>query len=205
LNASASAVNLLDARRNFKSNATYHEFNAVTINDLVHYAVIQVLPRHPALNSLLQEEKIFYHKNIHLGFAVDTPRGLMVPVIRDSQRLSLLDLSKEGKRLAAQCNNGKILADELNGGTFTVTNLGSFGIESFTPVLNLPQTAILGVNAIALKPVDSERGVEFMSHISFSLTIDHRVIDGATGAKFLQDLSNVIANLDIHVIGNIKK
>jgi pyruvate dehydrogenase E2 component (dihydrolipoamide acetyltransferase) len=201
LNTSASAANLLDVRDNFKNNARYHEFNSVTINDLVHYALLQVLPHHPALNCLLQDEKIFYFKNIHLGFAVDTPRGLMVPVIKHSQKLSLLELSNEAKRLANLCVSSKILADELTGGTFTVTNLGNFGIESFTPVLNLPQTAILGVNSITQKPVHSGNGVELIPHISFSLTIDHRVIDGVTGAKFLQDLAKRIAEFNLTVIG----
>jgi pyruvate dehydrogenase E2 component (dihydrolipoamide acetyltransferase) len=201
LNTSADATNLLDVRRNFKSNAAYRQFSSVTINDLVHQAVIQVLPSHPALNCLLQDEKIYSFKNIHLGFAVDTPRGLMVPVIKHSQKLSLLDLSNEAKRLATACVNSKILAEELTGGTFTVTNLGSFGIESFTPVLNLPQTAILGVNAIAPKPVDTGKRIEFIPSISFSLTIDHRVIDGATGAKFLQDLAKRIAEFSLTAIG----
>ena len=205
LNTSASAANLLDVRRNFKTNAEYRQFSSVTINDLVHRAIIQVLPDHPALNCLLEVDKIFYFKNIHLGFAVDTPRGLMVPVIKHSQQLSLLALSSEAKRLATQCINSKILPDELTGGTFTVTNLGSFGIESFTPVLNLPQTAILGVNAIALGPVDKGSGVEFIPYISFSLTIDHRVIDGVTGAKFLQDLATAIANISLKVIGDTKE
>jgi pyruvate dehydrogenase E2 component (dihydrolipoamide acetyltransferase) len=201
LNSSASAANLLDIRKNFKSNVGYQQFSSVTINDLVHLAVIQVLSHHPALNCLLQDDTIFYFKNIHLGFAVDTPRGLMVPVIKHSQNLSLLALSNEAKRLSANCINGKILPDELNGGTFTVTNLGSFGVESFTPVLNLPQTAILGINTIAPRPVDQGKGIEFIPSISFSLTIDHRVIDGATGAKFLQDLARRIAEFSLAVIG----
>jgi pyruvate dehydrogenase E2 component (dihydrolipoamide acetyltransferase) len=205
LNTSASAVNLLNVRRNFKNNAEYHLFSSVTINDLVHQAVIHVLPRHPALNCLLQDDKMYYFKNIHLGFAVDTPRGLMVPVIKHSQRLSLLELSNEAKRLATQCMSSKVLADELTGGTFTVTNLGGFGIESFTPVLNLPQTAILGVNTIVPRPVDNGNGVEFIPSISFSLTIDHRVVDGATGAKFLQDLTATITNMSLKVTGNTKE
>ena len=200
LNTSASAVNLLTVRKNFKENVEYRQFSSVTINDLVHWAVIQVLPGHPALNCLLQDDKIFSFKNIHLGFAVDTPRGLMVPVIKNSQRLSLLGLSNEAKRLASACLSSKILADELAGATFTVTNLGSFGIESFTPVLNLPQTAILGVNAIAPRPVDNGKGIEFVPSLSFSLTIDHRVIDGATGAKFLQDFAKQIAGFSLSMI-----
>ncbi|MGB2868084.1 MAG: dihydrolipoamide acetyltransferase family protein [Bacteroidota bacterium] len=203
LNAVADASNLVEIRRNFKNNPKYRLLDAVTINDLVHFAVIQTLPHHPALNCLVQDENILYSKSIHLGFAVDTPRGLMVPVIKDSHKVSLLALSKEAKRLAARCIEGKILVEELNGGTFTVTNLGSFGIETFTPILNLPQAAILGVNRIAPRPVEGERGVAFIPHISFSLTIDHRVIDGVAGAKFLQDLSRAIAQLDLNVLGDI--
>jgi pyruvate dehydrogenase E2 component (dihydrolipoamide acetyltransferase) len=201
LNASASAANLMDMRDKFKNDAKYHEFHSVTINDLVHHALLQVLPRHPDLNCLLQDDKILHVKNIHLGFAVDTPRGLMVPVIKRAQELSLLELSNEAIRLANLCVSGKIPPDELSGGTITVTNLGSFGIESFTPVLNLPQTAILGVNTIDQKPVQRGNDIELIPHISFSLTIDHRVIDGATGAKFLQDLTKRIAEISLTVIG----
>jgi pyruvate dehydrogenase E2 component (dihydrolipoamide acetyltransferase) len=201
LNASANAANLLEVRDNFKNNAKYYEFSSVTINDLVHHAVLHVLPHHPALNSLLQDDKIFSFTSIHLGFAVDTPRGLVVPVIKHAQKLKLLDLSNEAKRLANLCVSGRILPDELNGGTFTVTNLGNFGIESFTPVLNLPQTAILGVDTIAPKPARVGNGIEMMPHISFSLTIDHRVIDGVTGAKFLQELASKIAEISLEVAG----
>ena len=121
----------------------------------------------------------------------------MVPVIRNARNLSLLALSAEAKRLSAACLSGKINPDELNGATFTATNLGGLGIESFTPVLNLPQTGILGINTIMLKPVDDGDGVKHVPHISFSLTIDHRVIDGAAGARFLQGLAKTVAEIDL--------
>jgi len=202
LNSSANATSLLALRNKFKlkDSAIHEKFQSVTINDLIHYAVVKVLLEHPELNSLLKGDQIEYHNNIHLGFAVDTPRGLMVPVIKNAQKLNLLQLSSEAKRLASSSLSGKINPDELNGGTFTISNLGNFGIESFTPVLNLPQTCILGVNTIALKPVNNGNGIEFIPHISFSLTIDHRVIDGAIGARFLQSLAKSIAAIDVLII-----
>jgi pyruvate dehydrogenase E2 component (dihydrolipoamide acetyltransferase) len=202
LNSSADAASLLSLRKRFKSegNTANKNLDSITINDLIQYAVIKVLPDHPDLNSLFRENQIEYYKKIHLGFAVDTPRGLMVPVIRNAQDLSLLQLSLEAKRLASECTSGKINPDELNGGTFTITNLGNLGIESFTPVLNLPQTAILGINTITLKPVDNGKSIKFVPHISFSLTIDHRVIDGAVGARFLQSLAAAIAKIDLTII-----
>ncbi|MGA9407591.1 MAG: dihydrolipoamide acetyltransferase family protein [Bacteroidota bacterium] len=199
LNSSANATALLALRHRFKNSTLHKEFQAVTINDLVQYAVLQVLPVHPELNSLLKGDQIEYHNKIHLGFAVDTPRGLMVPVIKNARDLSLLKLSAEAKRLSAACLSGKIAPEELNGATFTTTNLGSLGIESFTPVLNLPQTGILGINAIVLKPVDNGKGIDYIPHISFSLTIDHRVIDGAVGARFLQSLAKTISEIDLAI------
>ena len=121
----------------------------------------------------------------------------MVPVIRDSQRLSLAQLSLRRQELAARAVQGTIAPDDLTGGTFTVTNLGSLGVESFTPVLNPPQVAILGVNAIAVKPVRKPDGnIEFIDSIGLSLTLDHQVIDGAPGARFLNVLAREISNAE---------
>jgi pyruvate dehydrogenase E2 component (dihydrolipoamide acetyltransferase) len=202
LNCSADATALLALRKKFKLN---NKFQSVTINDLIHYAVVKVLPKHLELNSLLREDQIEYYNKIHLGFAVDTPRGLMVPVIKNAEDLNLLQLSTEANRLALASLSGKISLDELNGGTFTITNLGNLGIESFTPVLNLPQTCILGINTIALKPVNYGNGVEFIPHISFSLTVDHRVIDGAAGARFLQSLAKAVSGIDLAIITEIMR
>lgn len=199
LNSSANATALLDLRKRFKNSTLFKEFQSVTINDLIHFAVVKTLPAHPELNSLLVGDRIEYYNRIHLGFAIDTPRGLIVPVIKNSQDLNLLQLTHEAKRLVAASLSGKIETDELNGATFTITNLGNFGIESFTPVLNLPQTGILGVNTISLKPIEIENDIKFIPHISFSLTMDHRVIDGAVGARFLQSLAKTISEIDLAV------
>jgi len=144
-------------------------------------------------------DKIRYYENIHFGFAVDTPRGLMVPTIKNSQNYSLLGLSNEIKRLAFACRDNKVQVEELSGGTFTVTNLGNMGIDDFTPVLNLPQTAILGVSRINFKPIQAGSEVKFVPHIGLSLTINHQVIDGAQGARFLQDLATAIREINLLV------
>jgi len=170
----------------------------VTINDLVLFATARTLADYPEINALFLGDAVEKHSAVHLGVAVDTPRGLMVPVIPDADLLSLKAISVEAKRVADACLNNKITPDELGGGTFTVTNLGAFGIENFTPVLNLPQVAILGVGNIQLKPVEAEDGtVAFVPHIGLSLTINHQVVDGAPAARFLQSLSRNLANIDL--------
>jgi pyruvate dehydrogenase E2 component (dihydrolipoamide acetyltransferase) len=139
---------------------------------------------------------------VHLGFAVDTPRGLMVPVIRNANLLSLVQISSEAKRLAAACQNGSAKPDELSGSTFTISNLGSLGITSFTPVINIPEVAILGVCGIEQKPVLSAANegnccCRCEPYIGFSLTINHQVVDGAPAARFLKALCEAVANIDV--------
>jgi pyruvate dehydrogenase E2 component (dihydrolipoamide acetyltransferase) len=149
------------------------------------------------LNALFEGDVISRYKSVHLGFAVDTPRGLMVPIIRNAHCLSLKQMSQEAKRLAAACLEGRALPDDLSGGTFTVSNLGAFGIENFTPVLNPPQVGILGVGNVTLKPVEFNNHVEHIPHLGLSLTINHQAVDGAPGARFLQGLSQAIANVEL--------
>ena len=197
LNSSADASSLLALRETFKNSQLNSDFSKVNINDLIMYAVTKVLPNHPEINSLMLGDKIHYYENIHFGFAVDTPRGLMVPTIKNSQNYNLIELSNEIKRLAHACRDNKIQVEELSGATFTITNLGNMGIDDFTPVLNLPQTAILGVSRINLKPVQSRSEVKFVPHIGLSLTINHQVIDGAQGARFLQDLAIAIKEINL--------
>jgi pyruvate dehydrogenase E2 component (dihydrolipoamide acetyltransferase) len=123
----------------------------------------------------------------------------MVPVIRNASLLSLRQISSEAKRLAAACQDGTVKPEELGGSTFTVTNLGSFGITGFTPVINAPEVAILGVCGIELKPLegDEDEGMVFQPHIGFSLTINHQVVDGAPAARFLKALCRAVADLDL--------
>lgn len=197
MNASADARALLDYRKRLKASDAALDLQKVTINDLVLLAVSRVLPQFPNLNALFTGDSIMQYKAVHLGFAVDTPRGLIVPVIRSAHRLSLRQLSKEAGQLAAACQDSKVAPDDLAGATFTVTNLGSLGVESFTPVLNPPQVAILGVGNIQLKPIETDGGIEFIPHLGLSLTINHQVVDGAPGARFLQALCKHLANIDV--------
>jgi pyruvate dehydrogenase E2 component (dihydrolipoamide acetyltransferase) len=153
------------------------------------------------MNALKIGDTLKTFERVHLGVAVDTPRGLMVPVIRNANLLSLQQISAEAKRLAAACQGGGVKPDELSGSTFTVTNLGSLGVSNFTPVLNAPEVGILGVCNIELKPVETAEeggcGVQFLPHIGFSLTINHQVVDGAPAAKFLTALGEAVANIDL--------
>jgi pyruvate dehydrogenase E2 component (dihydrolipoamide acetyltransferase) len=135
---------------------------------------------------------------VHLGCAVDTPKGLLVPVVKFADTLSLKQLSDEFKRLATASMEGKAQPDDLTGGTFTVTNLGAMGIDTFTPVINVPEVAILGVGGISMRAVeDADGDMVFVPHIGLSLTIDHQAVDGAPGARFLKALCDNIASIDL--------
>lgn len=201
LHASADARALQSLRKRLKESPEAMGVRGVTINDLVLFAVARTLPAFPGLNALFTGAEIHQHRSVHLGIAVDTPRGLMVPVVRNAETLTLRQLSAEAKRLATACVENKITPDELTGGTFTVTNLGAFGVESFTPVLNPPQVAILGVCSIQPKPTEIGDKVKFVPHLGLSLTINHQVVDGAPAARFLQALSQAIANIDLLLVG----
>ena len=201
MHGSADARALQSLRARLKASPEAMGLAGVTINDLVLLAVARTLPQFPGINATFSGDAIQQHKRVHLGVAVDTPRGLVVPVIRNADTLSLRALSSEAKRLALAAQNNKAVPDELTGGTFTVTNLGAFGIELFTPVLNPPQVAILGVCNIMPKPVQVGDEVQFLPHIGLSLTINHQVVDGAPAARFLQALAAAIAAIDLVLAG----
>jgi pyruvate dehydrogenase E2 component (dihydrolipoamide acetyltransferase) len=196
LNASAEVFTLLSLKAGWKEAASESDLSRISINDLVSYALIKTLPQFRTLNAHFLIDKIVEYDNIHLGIAVDTPRGLMVPVIHQAQLKSLVEISKETRRLKQACLDGSIQLEEMEGGTFTLTNLGMFGIESFTPILNIPQVAILGVNNIRLQPIRENSEIKYLPHLGLSLTIDHRVVDGATGAKFLNRLAFILTHYD---------
>ena len=201
LNTTANAAGILAMRKKVKNADEALGLNKITLNDLVCFAVSRTLLKYPVFNAHLEDGVLTEFEQVHLGFACDTPRGLLVPVIRSAQALGLKAFSDEAKRLAGGAIDGTIAPDFLSGGTFTVSNIGSFGIETFTPVINLPQTAILGVGAITPRPVvaaDGTIGVE--QRLNLSLTIDHQVIDGADGARFLRDLVAAIENIDVTVL-----
>jgi pyruvate dehydrogenase E2 component (dihydrolipoamide acetyltransferase) len=197
-NSSASAKALQALRARFKASDPSLGLAEVTIGDLVLYAVSRVLPGFPNANATLENGTLRVFERVHLALAVDTPRGLMVPVIRNADLLSLRELSAETKRLAAACIAGNISPDELAGGTFTVSNLGAFGIESFTPVLNAPQVAILGVDAIMPRAAAGPNGsVVLEQRLGLSITVDHQIVDGAPAARLLKAFADAIADIDL--------
>lgn len=193
MSTSADAGGMLILRARVKASKNVPDIN---INDMVAFCVVKALEQVPDLNAHFVDGKLVKHSDIHLGFATDTSRGLIVPVVRNAHAMTIGELAVRMKELAAQAVQGKISADDLSGGTFTISNLGGLGIESFTPLLNPPQVAILGIGATQVKPVRKQGKLEFIDAIGLSLTCDHQVIDGAPGARFLQVVREKIENVE---------
>ena len=174
----------------------------LTLTPFILKAVAETLKKHPTFNSSLDEvaNEIVIKEYIHLGIAVDTDQGLMVPVIRDVDKKSMLDLAKELEALAAKARDRKISADEMKGGTFTISNQGAIGGAHFTPVVNLPEVAILGLGRGALKPVVRDGKVEIRMMTPLGLSYDHRVVDGGAAARFTVDLVKAFENFGEEVV-----
>ena len=168
----------------------------ISLNDMVMFAVAKTVASCPDLNANMVEDNVVRHfTHVNLGFACDTPRGLIVPTIFNADQMSLLELSMEAKKLAAEAREGTLSPDKMQGATFTVTNIGSFGCEAFTPVINPPQTGILGVCNIQTKIKSAKDGViEAYPAMGLSLTLDHRVIDGAPAARYMSELCKTLEN-----------
>ena len=167
----------------------------ITFNDIVLYAVSRIVRNYPELNAnTLDDTTMRYFDHVHLGFAVDTPRGLLVPTIFNADTKSLAQISKEAKALAAAAQEGSLSPDLLSGASFTISNVGSVGVEYFTPVINPPQTGILGVGRMTdrIKVVDGQ--VVPYKAMGLSITFDHQALDGALAAKFLMELKSALEN-----------
>ncbi len=197
LNTSFDATEIMAYRKKLKANAEKLGLGNITLNDIVLYAVSRTLLNHQDLNANMLDDKMRIFNHVNLGVAVDTPRGLMVPNIFCAELKTLAEISAETKELAGACQGGTISPDLLNGGSFTVTNLGSFGIESFTPVLNAPQTGILGVDTIVQRAKEVNGEIVYYPAMGLSLTFDHRAVDGAPAAKFLQELKTNLENFSV--------
>ena len=172
----------------------------ITLNDFICLAVIRALKKFPNVNTHFLGDSIKYFNKVHLGLAVDTERGLMVPCVKNADDLSITGLSRQLKAVADACKKGSISPDILSpeAATFTVSNLGNYGVEIFTPIINLPQSAILGVNTIVPRPKDLGGGVyAFVPHIGLSLTYDHRSIDGGEATRFLKQIATEIETLEV--------
>ena len=188
------ATAILNYRKMLK--AAGGEYAGITLGDIILYAVSRTVLNHPDLNAnMLDDNSIRLFKHVNLGVAVDTPRGLMVPTIFNADQMSLLEISQAVKELAAQCRDGAISPDKLSGGSFTVSNLGNMGVESFTPVINPPQTGILGVCGTVDRVRKAADGsIEIYPAMGLSLTYDHRAVDGTPAAKFQKELGENLEN-----------
>ena len=193
---SADVRFLLEARQIIKIRlASDKSQQDITLNDMVCWCVIKALGKFPEANSHFLEDRIKTFSKVHLGLAVDTPRGLMVPSVRDASDMDLVKLSKELKSAAEACKRGSINPELINSAsaTFTVSNLGNYGVEMFTPVINLPQVAILGVCTIINRPANMGNNTfGFVPYIGLSLTYDHRAIDGGPATLFLKEIKEQI-------------
>jgi pyruvate dehydrogenase E2 component (dihydrolipoamide acetyltransferase) len=198
---SADARQIIGLRKTFKKKLEAGEISRnITINDLVCYAVILALKKFPQVNTHFTGDSMRWFKKVHLGLAVDTDRGLMVPVVKNADDLSLEGLAGQLSAVAGQCRKGNIDPELLKpeAATFTVSNLGNYGVEMFTPVINLPQTAILGVCTIVPRPKDLGDGVYgFVPMMGLSLTYDHQALDGGEATLFLKEIKEQIENLAV--------
>ena len=199
--SSFDAANILSLRKQWKAAPEAMEVPNITINDIVLYAVSRVLLHNRDMNAHYLDDKMRYFHHVHLGFAVDTPRGLLVPTIFNADLKSLKEIAEESKALAKAAQEGSISPDALTGATFTVSNLGSLGIEQFTPIINPPQTGILGVCAITERVRTVNGQLTAYPAMNLSLTYDHRAVDGAPASRFLQELCKTLENFSALLIG----
>jgi pyruvate dehydrogenase E2 component (dihydrolipoamide acetyltransferase) len=183
----ADATNLVNLRKQFKADSVVPGYT-----DLIVKLTALALHDHPALNARWGKDGVLLVKEIHIGIAVDTPAGLFVPVLRDVANLTVQDIAARSRDLIERARQHKLRREEMQGSTFTVTNLGPFDIDAFTPIINFPECAILGLGRIQRRPVVREEQIVIRDQLTLSLTFDHRVVDGAPAARFLQKLSQMI-------------
>ncbi|TMQ91988.1 2-oxo acid dehydrogenase subunit E2 [Actinomadura soli] len=166
----------------------------VSVNDLIVKASATALREHPAVNVSYTEENLLFHKRVHVGIAVAVEDGLLVPVIKDTDRKGVSEIGQEIRELAGKARDGKLTLPEMSGGTFSVSNLGMFGVDSFAAVINPPEAAILAVGAIRDEPVVRDGQVVPGKRLALTLSVDHRATDGATAARFLDRLATLLEN-----------
>lgn len=168
-----------------------------SLNDCFIRFVAQALQKHPALNSLLEADRVVQPEGMHIGYAVDTDDGLLVPVIRDAHDKTVEQIARESSALSGRALRGELTGPEMAGGTFTITNLGAAGIDAFTPIVNPPQCAILGVGRIAQRPAVHEGQVVPRWLCVVSLTFDHRLVDGGPASRFLATLRELVEAVEL--------
>jgi pyruvate dehydrogenase E2 component (dihydrolipoamide acetyltransferase) len=171
-----------------------------TLTDVIIKAVALMLAKHQRLNGWVETEKIRLPPEIHIGLAVALEEGLIVPVLRNMESKSLGEIATENKVLAVKARNKTLTAEEISGSTFSITNLGMFGVDFFTPIINPPEIAILGVGAVSEYPLRQDEHVDWRKSLPLSLTIDHRAVDGAPAAEFLRDLKDCLEHIDLKTL-----
>jgi pyruvate dehydrogenase E2 component (dihydrolipoamide acetyltransferase) len=194
ITTTVDATNLVNLRRQFKAVTEGGQGQPIGYTEIIVKLTALALAKHPMLNCRWSESEIQVWHRVHIGIAVDTDAGLMVPVVRDVPDLSLREIAARARDLINRARTGKLSASELSGGTFTVTNLGQFGVEAFTPLINPPECAILGLGRIQNQVVVHNKQFAERDRMVLSLTFDHRITDGAPAARFLQTLGSLIEN-----------
>jgi len=199
LTTTADAQNLVNLHDQFKASAAT-EADVPSFTDLFVRLAALALHNHPRLNSRWQDNQILEMKEINIGIAIDTEAGLMAPVIRDVARLTLKEIAGQTRGLIDRARQGKLHRREMELGTFTISNLGAFGIDAFTPIIHWPECAVLGVGRIRRQPVVTDNGIVAREQVTLSLTFDHRIVDGADAARFLRTLVRLAENPDSGMI-----
>lgn len=199
LTTRVDATNLVNLRNQFKAAAGQEIVPSLT--DLVVKLLSIALTEHPWLNARWENDAVVEVTEIHVGVAVDTPSGLLVPVLRDVPSLGVRDIARRSREMIDAARAGTLSTADLTGGTFTVTNLGMYGIDAFTPIINPPEAAILGLGAVRREPCYVGEQVVPREIMTLSLTFDHRIVDGAPAARFLQTLATGIENPAAWLLG----
>ena len=183
--------------KRFRERLKLFENVDVSYNDILVKAVARALEKHPTLNSTLDGNEIKVFDNVNIGLAVNSPLGLVVPVVHGADLLPITEISKYTRNIIEKARIGTLTKEDLSGGTFTITNLGMLGVDLFTPIINPPETAILGVGSIKERPA-AENGKIVVKPTTFlSLSVDHRVVDGAPAAEFMQTLKKMLEGVEL--------
>ena len=201
---SFDCTNVMAFRKMLKDNAEILKLPPITINNIIVYAVSRVLKKHRDLNAhLINGDTMRYFEHVNMGIATDTPRGLLVPTLFGADTMSLSEIATKSKKLSQDAIDGKLAPEFLTGGSFTISNVGTMGIESFTPVVNPPQTGILGVNTLETRvKVNKEGEIVPYTAMALSLSYDHRALDGAPASRFLKDLKDYLENFSINLMAD---
>jgi pyruvate dehydrogenase E2 component (dihydrolipoamide acetyltransferase) len=196
---------LINLRKGIKESGDRFGLTNISYNDMIIYAISRIISNHPDLNAhVIDKNTLRRFKNVNVGIAVDTPKGLYVPVVRNTNHLTLDKIATETRRVATLCQEGKVTPELFAEGTFTISNLGALGVEMFTPVINPPQTAILGVCGITTGVREVSGKIESYPAMKLALTYDHCVIDGWPASLFLKELCQTLENFDLLLLKEAK-